>query len=231
MSQSISFRFSNVVSVFNKSAAVKLFCSSVDVTGLVETRDCPEYVDNLFADLRSHNVFRKPRDRHGGGVALVAKKSLRGYRRTDLEPPDLEMLFVDLNTANIMICVFYSPPSSVRTNTARFIDHIRSLSHDVIRRLIIIGDFNVPDVDWIPRTASSVHGNALLHATREFLFKQLVTFPTRLTNTLDLAFVPVSMPVDQIRSISAPAEKCDHLAIEFRALIKRRNTRLVPRQR
>ena len=201
------------------------------MTGLVETRDCPEYVDNIFADLRSYNVFRKLRDRHGGGVALVAKKTLRGYRRTDLEPPDLEMLFVDLNTANVMVCVFYSPPSSVRTNTARFIEHVRSLPHDVIRRLIVIGDFNVPDINWTPRTASTIHGIALLHATREFLFKQLVTFPTRLNNTLDLAFISVSIPVDQIQSISAPAEKCDHLAFEFRALIKRRNSRLIIRQR
>ena len=132
VSHCINFRFSNIVSIFNKSAAVKLFCSSADVTGLVETRDCSDYVDNLFANLTSFNVFRRPRDRHGGGVAAAVRKSIREFRRADLELPDIEMLMIDLTSANLIVCVFYSPPVSVRVTTVRFVEHFRTLPHDII---------------------------------------------------------------------------------------------------
>ena len=231
VSRFLSFRFSNIVSIFNESPSVKVVCSSVDITGLVETRDCPDYTDNIFADLRSFNVFRRARDRHGGGVALVVSRTLRGYRRPDLEHRDLEMLMVDISVSNIIVCVFYSPPVSVRVNTVTFVEHIRSLSHDIIQRLIVLGDFNVPDVDWESRGARSLHDHALLEATREFTFKQIINFPTRLNNILDLVFLPVAMPYDSLEGISAPAAKCDHTALQFRGLIPKRNARLTSRLR
>ena len=158
---------------------MKIFASSADVTGLVETRDCPEYADNLFTDLRVFNVFRRAGDRRGGGVALVVKKALKGYRRPDLEHSDLEILIVDVSSANIIVCVFYSPPVNVRATTVQFVEYIQSLSHDVIQRLIVLGDFKVPGVDWAGRSARTLHGHALLEATREFNFKQIVDFSTR----------------------------------------------------
>ena len=166
VSKVLSFRFSNIVSIFNKSSSGKIFSSSADVTGLVETRDCPEYTDNLFADLRVFNVFRRARDSRGGGVALVVRKALKGYRRPDLEHSDLEILMVDLSCSDIIVCVFYSPPVNVRATTIHFVEHIRSLSHDVIMRLVVLGDFNVPGVDWTGRSARTLHGHALLEATR-----------------------------------------------------------------
>ena len=210
---------------------MKIFASCADVTGLVETRDCLEYADNLFADLRVFNVFRRARDRRGGGVALVVKKALKGYRRPDLEHSDLEILMIDVSSANIIVCVFYSPPVNVRVTTIRFVEHIRSLSHEVIQRLVILGDFNVPDVDWTGRSARTLHGHALLEAAREFNFKQIVDFPTRLENILDLAFLPVAVPYDCLEAIPAPTDKCDHLALQFRAFVRKRNARLISRLR
>ena len=230
ISNSITFRFSNIVSIFNKSASVKVFCSAADITGLVETRDCEEYTDNKFANLTSFNIFRRARNRHGGGVAIVVKKALKAFRRPDLEHPDLEVLFVDITLANIVVCVFYSPPGGVRDTTVKFIEHIRSLHHHIIQRLVIMGDFNLPDINWEHNTAELSHSRALLNGSSEFSFKQVVNFPTRLRNILDLVFLPVSMPYTSLEAISPPTEKCDHTAIQFRALIKKRNARLVTRQ-
>ena len=39
------------------------------------------------------------------------------------------------------------------------------------------------------------------------------------------------MPFDVLESISAPAEKCDHIALQFRVLIPKRNARLISRLR
>ena len=56
-----------------------------------------------------------------------------------------------------------------------------------------------------------------------------MNFPTRFNNTLDLALLPALMPYDRLQAISAPAEKCDHLAFKFRAFIPKYNARLVTR--
>ncbi|OQV19454.1 hypothetical protein BV898_06445 [Hypsibius exemplaris] len=61
-----------------------------DVTGLDKMRDCVDYPDSKFADLRCFNVFRKPRNVIGGSVAIVCRRTLRGYRRKDLEPSRLD---------------------------------------------------------------------------------------------------------------------------------------------
>ena len=102
-----TIRLSNILSISNKYTAVKLFCSTSDVTGLVETKDCSTNPDNWFADLRSHNVSRRPRNKNGGGVALIIRRSLRGFRRTDLEPASLEAIFVESFVLNLIFCVFY----------------------------------------------------------------------------------------------------------------------------
>ena len=141
------------------------------------------------------------------------------------------MIMVDISTANLIVCVFYSPPVAVRVNTITFVEHIHSLSHDVVRRLIVLGDFNIPDIKQDLRGARSLHGHALLDATREFNFKQIVNFPTRLNNTLDLVFLPVAAPYDSLERNSAPSEKCDHAALQFRVLIPKRNAKLISRLR
>ena len=83
------------MSFSNKSSAFQLFCSFSDVTGLVETKDCEDFPDNKFADLRSFNVFRKPRNCHGGGVAIIGRRNLKMFRRTDLESENSKLLLVE----------------------------------------------------------------------------------------------------------------------------------------
>lgn len=53
------FRLCHINSIYSKSASVKHFVAGSDVTALTETWDRPQFSDNLFADLRSYNVFRK----------------------------------------------------------------------------------------------------------------------------------------------------------------------------
>ncbi len=214
------FRFCNVVSVRKHTAQIKLFSSSTDVIGFVETRDRAGDADSLFADLRSFNVFRLPRDVHGGGVSLSCRKHLRAYRRTDLETADLEFLVVELSALNLVIGVFYGPPISIRTSLPALFEHFRDMSQDVIKRLIVFGDFNTPDVSWQHQTASSSHGQQLLDACREFDLKQLINFPTRGDNTLDLVFLPCSLPVISVTAISPPAASNDHVGFELKTPLR-----------
>ena len=141
-----------------------MFCSFTDVTALVETKDGPDNPDNLFADLRSHNVFRKPRNKNGGGVALVMKKALRGFLRSDLDISGLEIIFVESIVLNLIFCVFYGPPCSINHSLPKLFAHFRILPHTVISRMVLLGDFNTSGVNWRTRTSDSTRGQSLLDA-------------------------------------------------------------------
>ena len=190
VSNFLLFRLCNIVSISNKHSAVKIFTFAADVTALVETKDCDSYPDNYFANLTSFNVFRRPRNSNGGGVALVVRKCLKAFRRIELEPPQLEVLVVDLTSANLLVLVFYGPPSSIQYTIPELIDHVRTFTHDDLQRLVLLGDFNCPNVDWQDRSSSSHEGCVLVNACREFNLKQIVNFPTRVNNILDLVFMP-----------------------------------------
>ena len=210
----------------NKHAAVKVFTALADVTALVETKDCDSYPDNYFANLTSFNVFRRPRNSNGGGVAVVVRKCLKAFRRVELEPSQLEVLVVDLTSANLLVLVFYGPPRNIQYTIPELIDHIRNFSHEDLQRLVLLGDFNCPDVDWQNRSSSSSEGCVLVNACREFGLKQIVDFPTRAKNILDLVFLPAGMSYMSLEAISPPTSKCDHDGIQFRACVKKRAPRL-----
>ena len=182
VSKLLIFRFCNIRSIYNKSLEVHLFSIGSDISAFVETRDSPELADSLFADLRSYNVFRKPRNRNGGGVAIVTKKYLKAFRRADLETSDLELLFVELPVSKSIFGVFYGPPSVVREKLIMLLDHFRTLEPEAVNRMILVGDFNSPSINWSsdvsPRPPHILHDFC-----EEFQFKQAVAFPTRLKNT------------------------------------------------
>ena len=178
ISDFVLFRLCNITSIQNKHAAVKLCTAVADVTALVETKDCDSFPDNYFANLTSFNVFRRPRNSNGGGVAVVIRKCLKPFRRVELEPSDLEVLVVDLTRANLLVLVFYGPPRTIQHTIPELIEHVRTFAHEDLQRLILLGDFNCPDVDWPSRSSSSSEGCVLVNACREFNLKQIVNFPT-----------------------------------------------------
>ncbi|GAV04949.1 hypothetical protein RvY_15148 [Ramazzottius varieornatus] len=75
-----------------------------------------------------------------------------------------------------------------------------------------------------------VLGQATAMFSSTFSFKQIVNFPTRKNNILDLCFLPVAMPFDSLAAISPPTGKCDYSVIHFRALIRKRRARLITQQ-
>ena len=207
----IRIRHCNINSIKSKHMQVKKFCEDADICALTETWDNSTIPDNWFADLRSHNVYRRSRADGYGGVALVVKsKAMPSYRREDLEHDELELLVVDIPILALCVAVFYAAPNKVGIAIPLLATHLGSFPQSVIGRLILTGDFNTKDVNWQSKTASTVHGHVLLNCLREMSWKQTVNFPTRADNTLDLIFVPVYFPVLDITAVAPPAATCDH---------------------
>jgi len=110
-----------------------------------------------------------------------------------------------VKTGNVTTTIFlvYRPPNSV---------DMAGLSNIVLNappNSIIIGDFNLPGVDWENGTANG-RAHEFLAATEERFMEQLVDFPTQVKgNILDLVLTNSG---DLVESVSAAGRlgKSDH---------------------
>ena len=83
----------------------------------------------------------------------------------------------------INIILAYRPPSSTKENFDKLLDLMRKMP----RNTILIGDINVPGIDWSRNHATGARGRELLTVVQEEYLEQLVLFPTHdKGNILDL---------------------------------------------
>ena len=106
----LRFLFLNVNSLLLKIHELEWYVGSarIDVLGLAETK-----VDDSISDssisIPGFELFRRDRNRHGGGVALYARSTLQPT--LECSHSDLEALVVKLCKPNIYFTVTYLPPS------------------------------------------------------------------------------------------------------------------------
>jgi hypothetical protein len=103
----------------------------------------------------------------------------------------------------------YRPPSSRQENTEELSRLLRSLDNNTL----VIGDINMPDIDWREGRAGNSGKLLLLETTQEEDLQQMVSFPTHIKgNILDL--VITNCP-DKVLDISDGGRlgKSDHCII------------------
>ena len=166
--------FSNCRSVRNKLPYLELILSSnmYDIVCLVETFLTNVDTDALllFGNI-NYKIYRNDRKSHSGGVAIICKSNLN----------PIQLYFNNFNTHK-SICKF-----------------LFALC-DTISPTIIVGDFNLPLYNWNDNTfpnypstycefENSLCQNSLI---------QLITFPTRNNNLLDLLLTNNPMIISKI---------------------------------
>ena len=136
-----------------------------------------------------YNVYRCDRkNARGGGVLLAVKSNLQCKFVESFSLNNCECLFLDilLDSSNYMrYGIIYRPPDTNYNDSLTLYNKIYSLVENV-KHYTLLGDFNIPDIDWKYLTAHSNIGREFL----TFCFKigaiQLVDFPTRLDSLIDL---------------------------------------------
>ena len=204
-----------------------IYCKRFDLAAYLAACDCDFdiiAITESFLDSSISNSFIVPssyighhldRNRHGGGLLIMVKESLSATCRLDLEV-DCELLWFELfsQTQPILFGTFYHPPNSD-------LSILNSLNYSLLSirtkyPIVLCGDFNLPQIDWSTVTPSiSSPATALLCSiVNDNFLTQMVNFPTRQDNILDLISVNDTNIISGVHPIdSLPGT--DHEAILF----------------
>ena len=142
-----------------------------------------------------YDVVRKDRADGYGGVCIAIKKDVIFEELTCRSDVDVEAIFTKIHLSRyqtLIICVMYRPPSSSTTymdNLCNVVEDIHTQHRNAV--LWLGGDLNLPDINW---ETHAIEGNQNPNATNaRFMdmvqncgLQQIVNFPTRQKNCLDL---------------------------------------------
>ena len=198
-----------------------LYCECAAVVLITESWCDDTFTHGILDPEFKFNIYRRDRNRHGGGVCLFVTRLLHSAQvHIVTEFNHLEIVCVDVLTIPTTLRVFvaYRPPSSgadYQTSLMQCISTYCSLNCVNI----VTGDFNCPRVDWSHLTCPDdmIH-EPLLKFAIECGFIQTVKFPTREENILDLVLID---DVQRLLSICErpPLGHSDHSCVEFSVLL------------
>ncbi|XP_072039499.1 uncharacterized protein [Amphiura filiformis] len=158
-----------------------------DVLAVAET-----WLDNTITDAEimdpSYILFRRDRNRHGGGVLIAAKDFLNPIRATKFEDNNIELVSVELSTrrGKILYCCLYyqkKPDIAFFNKLDNCVNKILSSVHSYAC-VILAGDFNVDAPHFQPGSKTFSEGDTRLYkllteSLDPLNMTQLVDFVTR----------------------------------------------------
>ena len=132
-------------SIANKIDLTESEFSKFDVICITETWLDRRTRDDIY-NIQGFKLYR--RDREGdshGGICVYVKQNLYSRRRNDLEFPDIECIWIEINTPNRkkLLGTFYRPPNSDNTVLATIEDSIGLAFDTNVQNILITGDFNL----------------------------------------------------------------------------------------
>ena len=193
------------------------------IVAIQETKiDSSISTSELFPESCPYNVYRKDRTLDGGGVMLLIHKDISHMPITELEN-DSESIWVKVfaNKTSHFVASWYRPPGG---DLEKLDSQLKLLKKQLEKikdihkgnkppSVHILGDFNFCDIVWPDRLSKSgsplspSEGEKFIEILNDHHLEQLVHFPTREKNTLDL--IITSLPT-QFLDIQSPDRLSDH---------------------
>ena len=161
-------------------------------------------------------MHRKDRESRGGGVLIAVSNSVASSMLPS--PPELEIITVKfrINQFEAVICNCYIPPNTADTLFVTLLRYLSNLlsNHN---RVIITGDFNLPDINWSSLSGHSYTSNTFCDFVYDNNLFQLVDTPTHVGgNLLDLVLTSDTQLIDDLCVLEpAGSFRSDHLMITF----------------
>ena len=116
----------NINRLYSKMDEIRYYLKvyfPVDIYGVVETF-LDENVNDSDIAINNYNVVRKDRICSGGGGILIYVKQHLNYRRIpELELPNIEAIFIELqfSNGNILVGFIYRPPNNNLVNYSEWL--------------------------------------------------------------------------------------------------------------
>jgi hypothetical protein len=182
-----------------------------------------------------YKVYRNDRDKsRGGGVLIAVRKTL--ISSEIFKSNDTELLAVKIhhNHRPTVLAAYYRPPTKhdekyLETVYKEF-THLKQLTKN--GNIWIAGDFNLPDIDWKSMSvATSIYpirlNKFLLDTIQELDLEQVVNFPTRQDNILDLVLTSHPSLVNRCKPLPGIS---DHDIVLIDANVRATRTRTPKRK-
>ena len=168
----------NVQSISDKLDIIESEFCNFDIICLTETW-LDQRTSNNTISLNDYNLYRRDRvgDNHGG-VCVYVKQNIYSRRRSDIERPNIECVWIEVSVHNkkLLLGTFYRPPNSPQEVLSSIEDSI-SLAFDTnIQHILITGDFNL-DILKQP------FNKKVLDLCQHFSLDQLINEPTHYTES------------------------------------------------
>ena len=232
----LKFSSININSIRGKKLELLAFIDfhQSKILAIQETKiDNSILTSELFPESFPYSVYRKDRTLNGGGVMLLVHKDIPHMPLTELDN-DSESVWVKLfvNKKTHFVASWYRPPvdghlpvsdngNDLLNSLEKFdnlfreqLDKIKNINKGNKPPLIhVLGDFSFRDIVWPDRLSKSgsslsqTEGQILIDIMNDHGLEQLVNFPTRERNTLDL--ILTSLP-GQFADIHSPDKLSDH---------------------
>ncbi|RMC21511.1 hypothetical protein DUI87_02377 [Hirundo rustica rustica] len=168
--------YTNARSMGNKQKELEAMVQqqSYDVVAIMETWWDDSHGWSTALD--GYKLFRRDRKgRRGGGVALYIKKAFDAIG-IETNEDGVECLWVRIkgkaNKADILLGVCYHPPNQEEEVDNLFYKQLENVSGS--STLVLVGDFNLPDIIWELDTAEKRQSRKFLECMEDNFLSQLV---------------------------------------------------------
>ena len=168
-----------------------------------------------------------------GGCSIYARN---GIAISETNPPQKfkESCWVETTTVEgkkrLYACIYRSPNSDSEENH-KLLNNI-AWAKTNFQEIVLIGDFNLPSIDWATDTATGIYAKEFLECCIENNLEQMIEFPTRHRSGQESSLLDLILTnePDCIRDIyqKAPFGKSDHEVIEFSAIHGHQQPTYVP---
>ena len=172
---------------------------------------------------RDYITYRKDRcGKIGGGVFISVRDNLTSYREDWNSVGESEAIWcriVDKLNRHYLLGCFYDPPDDRDVSLSEFLAVLEDKARTHNSRVIVGGDFNLPDIDWdsMMYKAGGKYRNKcemLLNVINTCGLEQMIRTPTRVTdnvsNILDLVLTNTPQLVTKVTNCVGIS---DHFAI------------------
>ena len=162
----------------------------------------------------TYEMYRRDRGMRGGGVFICVRRGITSclkWADTDHEILCVQILGKEMLNSLQVIGAYRAPNENFSLLDRRF--DYTCTGKAMLTNLIVAGDLNLPYVNWSGEAASrSMAQLGVNKLLREGGFSQVVDFPTRGNNTLDVFLV---RPPDLVISCMKVSGISDHSGVEL----------------